>query len=393
METLHLPTMVILIIFIQILSCATMLVTWLIDRQMPGIGLWCLGSAVNLAAFLIYAGLTTAEQESQLGVVSVDALRVFAALTALVGALQLRQFISPPSMRSWWLICAVIALACWVINLDIRLGIVLPDATTALLAVLASITLIWRNTSRSERKVYGITAFFISLAGLAFGARALQAWAMPDEAQLQTFSYAAVPFAIMLISIAGWSSGVIMACYYRSQQRMLAMAREDVLTGLPNRRGLEEALVRVRAQAQREKSHFAIILIDLNRFKQVNDQHGHACGDALLQELARRLRNFVRDADMAGRLGGDEFLLILPGVQKYQDLQNTLARLHRSINGDAHLLGLTLPLSISAGGALWLEDGQSIDALMSHADKAMYAFKSARGEQRGSTAQEVLAGA
>jgi diguanylate cyclase (GGDEF)-like protein len=393
MESLHLPTMVILIIFIQILSCVTMFVTWLIDRQMPGIGLWCLGSTVNLAAFLIYAGLTTAERESHLGVVSVDALRVFAAFTALVGALQLRQFIAPPSMRIWWLICAVIAGACWVINLDIRLGIVLPDATTALLAVLASITLIWRNTSRSERKVYGITAFFISLAGLAFGARALQAWAMPDEAQLQTFSYAATPFAIMLISIAGWSSGVIMACYYRSQQRMLAMAREDVLTGLPNRRGLEEALARIQAQAQREKSHFAIILIDLNHFKQVNDQHGHACGDALLQELARRLRNFVRDADLAGRLGGDEFLLILPGVQKHQDLQNTLARLQRSINGDAHLLGLTLPLSISAGGALWLEDGQSIDALMSHADKAMYAIKSARGEQRGSTAQEVLAGA
>ncbi len=393
MDSLHLPTMVMLIIFIQILSCVTMFATWLIDRQMPGIGLWSLGSTVNLAAFAIYAGLTTAEHESHLGVVAVDAFRVFAALTAFVGALQLRQFIAPLGAQAWLLICAVIAAFSWLVNLDIRPGIVAPDATTAVLAVLASITLVWRNTSQSERKVYGITAFFISLAGLAFGARALQAWAVPDEAQLQTFSYAAMPFAIMLISIAGWSSGVIMACYYRSQQRMLAMAREDVLTGLPNRRGLEEALARVLALAQREQTRFGIILIDLNRFKQVNDTHGHALGDALLQELARRLRDFVRYADMAGRLGGDEFLLILPGVQQPQDMQNTLARLQRSVNGDVQLQGLTLPLSISAGGALWPEDGQSIDALMSHADKAMYAFKRARGEQRRDAPGEVLAGA
>jgi diguanylate cyclase (GGDEF)-like protein len=348
---------------------------------------------VNLAAFAIYAGLTTAEHESHLGVVAVDAFRVFAALTAFIGALQLRQFIAPLGAQAWLLICALIAAFSWLVNLDIRLGIVAPDAATAVLAVLASIAMLWRNTSQSERKVYGITAFFISLAGLAFGARALQAWAVPDVAQLQTFSYAAMPFAIMLISIAGWSSGVITACYYRSQQRMLAMAREDVLTGLPNRRGLEEALARVLALAQRELTGFGIILIDLNRFKQVNDTHGHALGDALLQELARRLHDFVRDADMAGRLGGDEFLLILPGVQQPQDMQNTLARLQRSINGDVQLQDLTLPLSISAGGALWPEDGQSIDDLMNHADKAMYAYKHARGVQRSGPPEKVLAGA
>jgi len=393
MESLHLPTMVMLIIFIQVLSCVTMFATWLIDRQMPGIGLWSLGSMVNLAAFVIYAGLTTAAHESHLGVVAVDAFRVFAALTAFIGALQLRQFIAALGTQAWLLICGVIAAFSWLVNLDIRLGIVAPDAITAVLAVFASITLIWRNTSRSERKVYGITAFFISLAGLAFAARALQAWAVPDEGQLQTFSYAAMPFAIMLISIAGWSSGVIMACYFRSQQRMLALAREDVLTGLPNRRGLEEALARVLALAQREQTRFGIILIDLNRFKQVNDTHGHALGDALLQELARRLRDFVRDADLAGRLGGDEFLLILPGVQERPDLQNALTRLQRRVNGSAQLRGLELPVSISAGGALWPEDGRSIDELMTHADKAMYAFKHAHAGRRSSASEEVLAGA
>ncbi len=385
--------MVVLIICIQVLSCVSMFATWLIDRQMPGIGLWCLGSTVNLAAFVIYAGLTTAEHESHLGVVAVDALRMFAALTAFIGVLQLRQFIGAQGTQAWLLTCGVIAVFSWLMNMDIRLGIVAPDAATAVLAVLASIALVWRNTSQNERKVYGITAFFIGLAGLAFGARAFQAWAVPDEVNLQTFSYAAMPFAIMLISIVGWSSGVIMACYYRSQQRMLAMAREDVLTGLPNRRGLEEALTRVLAQAQRQEARFGIILIDLNSFKQVNDRHSHALGDALLKELGRRLREFARDADMAGRLGGDEFLLILPRVQQPQDLQTTLSRLQRSINGSARLQGLELNVSISAGGALWPEDGQSIDALMSHADKAMYVCKRARGEQRRDAPGEVLAGA
>jgi diguanylate cyclase (GGDEF)-like protein len=393
MESLHLPTMVMLIIFVQILSCLTMFATWKIDREMPGIGLWCLGSTVNLAAFVIYAGLTTAEQESHLGVIVVDAFRIFAALTAFLGALRLRQFIAPPGTQAWLLICGLIAGACWLVNLDVRLGIVVPDAGTAVLAMLASITLVWRNSSSTERKVFGITAFFLSLAGFAFGARALQAWAVLDEAQLQTFSYAAMPFAIMLMSIAGWSSGVIMACYYRSQQRMQAMAREDLLTGMPNRRGLEEALARELAKAQREHTHFGIVLIDIDHFKQVNDQYGHSCGDNLLQELAWRLQHFVRDADLAGRLGGDEFLLILPGLHNLKDLQNTLTRLRRSVNGEAQLQGRELNLTISAGGALWPDDGDTVDALMNHADKAMYAFKRARGVQRSSTSEEILAGA
>lgn len=392
MESLHLPTMVVLILFIQVLSCVTMLATWLIDRQMPGIGVWSLGSLANVLAFAIYANLTTASSELHVEVVAVDALRIFAAATALVGALLLRGFLMPLRKAAWAAICVAILGLCWLVNLDIRLGIVVPDMLSAVLATFAAGTLIWRNTSDTERKVYGITAFFIFLAGMAFGARALQALAVPEEAQLETFSYAAMPFAVMLISIAGWTCGVIMACYYRAQARLAAMAREDALTGLPNRRGIEEALSRQQAVAEREGAGFGIILIDLNRFKQVNDLYGHACGDALLQELGRRLRAFVRDADTAGRLGGDEFLLIMPGVRDRDAMQSTLTRLRRSVDGQLQLQGHEVSLSISAGGALWPEDGRSADALMNHADKAMYDFKRARGVQRDTAPAQIFSG-
>ena len=159
-------------------------------------------------------------------------------------------------------------------------------------------------------------------------------------------------------------------------------ATHDPLTGLANRvlfyRRLEEAMV----HAAGEGFSLAVMYIDLDDFKQVNDLHGHAVGDALLQVVADRLHRVVRRADTAARLGGDEFALLFVGVQETSECPPLCAKVEQEMGRPVEIDGHRLTPACSIGYGLYPHDGSSLDALLNVADVRMYQAKRARKEKR-----------
>jgi diguanylate cyclase (GGDEF)-like protein len=160
-------------------------------------------------------------------------------------------------------------------------------------------------------------------------------------------------------------------------QDMRRMAMHDPLTGLPNRRLLTELFERTAAQARRQGRPMALLFIDLDHFKDINDRHGHPAGDELLRCISRRLHETLRRADLLGRLGGDEFVALLTDAPDPAALNQTVVRLIEAVErpvpldgGRAHGL-----VSASIGVARFPQDGEDFDTLLEHADQAMYRAK------------------
>jgi len=166
----------------------------------------------------------------------------------------------------------------------------------------------------------------------------------------------------------------------QAQQRHLA--RHDALTGLPNRLALEQHLPLAMARARRNKTLLAIGVMDLDDFKPVNDTHGHAAGDVLLQQLAQRLKAAVREADLVARLGGDEFVLVLEGLARTADLPVVLDRVHSAVDTPFDLgNGVQATVGMSLGVTLYPHDDAEPEVLLRHADAALYASKAHKADR------------
>jgi diguanylate cyclase (GGDEF)-like protein/PAS domain S-box-containing protein len=160
-----------------------------------------------------------------------------------------------------------------------------------------------------------------------------------------------------------------------AQARIERLALYDTLTGLLNRHSLETRLSESVVAADRQGQSIAVLFIDMDRFKQINDGFGHAMGDALLVEVALRLKNGVRETDIVGRLGGDEFVVILTQLGKASLDLPTAWRLLESLGKPYVLFGETLHSSPSIGVAFFPEDGSLPETLIKKADQAMYRAK------------------
>jgi diguanylate cyclase (GGDEF)-like protein len=161
----------------------------------------------------------------------------------------------------------------------------------------------------------------------------------------------------------------------RAEVALAHQALHDALTGLPNRVLLGDRLQQAILSADREKRALALLVMDLDRFKEVNDTLGHHAGDRLLQEIARRLRGALRASDTVARLGGDEFAVVLPGSS---DATDTAVKLVQALEAPFELEGHTLALGASVGIALYPQHGETVESLLRSADVAMYTAKRAR---------------
>jgi len=167
------------------------------------------------------------------------------------------------------------------------------------------------------------------------------------------------------------------------QDELAHAARYDELTGLPNRRLFQDRFRLALARSRRGHLGGAVMFIDLDDFKCVNDQHGHAAGDQLLQAVARRIKACVREADTVARLGGDEFVVLLEDVSSLAKVQNVADKIHKALAAPLLLAGAALPASASIGLAMYPQHGEVMDDLMRHADQAMYAVKAQRKAAHG----------
>ncbi|GIU40383.1 diguanylate cyclase [Shewanella colwelliana] len=152
-------------------------------------------------------------------------------------------------------------------------------------------------------------------------------------------------------------------------------ANYDPLTGLPNRRMLLEYLGTEMLKIDRSESHFALMFLDLDFFKEVNDTLGHDMGDLLLQETAKRLKGCIRESDVVARLGGDEFTVVLLNVDSPRGVERVAQSILDRLSEPYSLGDETAYISASIGITMYPDDATSIDGLLKHADQAMYAAK------------------
>jgi diguanylate cyclase len=160
----------------------------------------------------------------------------------------------------------------------------------------------------------------------------------------------------------------------RYQEQLEHQANYDALTGLPNRNLLHDRLKQA-VYAQRHARAIAVVFIDLDHFKFINDSLGHSAGDKLLQEMAERLRQAVRDGDTVSRLGGDEFILVLNDQQNEDIVFRAMQRIISEVSKPAVIDGQELTVTCSAGISLYPQDGPDVDTLLKNADAAMYRAK------------------
>src|SRR6202171_2862255 len=161
-------------------------------------------------------------------------------------------------------------------------------------------------------------------------------------------------------------------------QAIAHLAMHDALTGLPNRTLFSDRLKKMLEECRRTGRSAGVLLIDLNRFKEVNDALGHQAGDILLQELAARLRGVLREADTVARLGGDEFAILPGGITDVESVLQTAQRVLGVFDAPVLLEGTVVEINASIGAAMFPEHGMTPDELVRHADVAMYVAKRSR---------------
>jgi diguanylate cyclase len=160
-----------------------------------------------------------------------------------------------------------------------------------------------------------------------------------------------------------------------ANKQLRHLATHDALTGLPNRVLMDDRISQSIVLAERQNQTFAVMLLDLDRFKLVNDSLGHRAGDELLKEVAHRLKTVVRDIDTVVRLGGDEFVLIITPSPERDAAQLAAARIIEALEAPVRIAGVEIHTSPSIGIAFYPDDALNVENLVAHADAAMYSAK------------------
>ena len=163
----------------------------------------------------------------------------------------------------------------------------------------------------------------------------------------------------------------------RLEEKIRHMANHDALTGLPNRRLFMELMRLELAEARRNHKKAGLLFLDLDRFKEVNDTLGHEAGDQLLGTVAGRLKAAVRDSDVVARIGGDEFTVLLGGIDQREEIAGIARKILNAFREKSVIAGRELTITISIGVSVHPDDSEDIDVLLRHADSALYYAKEA----------------
>ncbi|HKB61096.1 MAG TPA: diguanylate cyclase [Gallionellaceae bacterium] len=204
-----------------------------------------------------------------------------------------------------------------------------------------------------------------------------------DEELVNLFSGTTQVFFTVRIPLVREDSSIYALCGISTdiskrkdvEEHMQHMAQYDNLTHLPNRALFEDRLRLALATAQRNSARLALMFIDLDRFKPVNDNYGHAVGDLLLKEVAQRLQDCLRESDTAARVGGDEFVVLLPLVETEADAELVAGKILAALNRPFRIAGHRLDIGGSIGVAVFPDHGEEEHVLVKSADIAMYHAK------------------
>jgi diguanylate cyclase (GGDEF)-like protein/PAS domain S-box-containing protein len=344
--------------------------------------------AVRLAyggrSYVLRFSPTVAYMEEQRGVVSWTVLTAGLLLTALLGAMLLLTSGERAAIEA-----KVADRTARLRDREARLQAILDNAGDAIVTVDADGIVVSANPATAALFGYPQT----HLLGLPFatmvpaaggdGGPARLAGAPADERELDGIDARGEPFPVALsVSPVELPGERLYVCIlrdlteqHRSQAHIYRLAHHDPLTGLENRAALGMRLEQQLAQARRSQLPLAVLFIDLDHFKKINDSFGHQAGDLLLVGASARMKDLLRDVDTLARLGGDEFIIVLGGPLTPDSVSTVAVRLVESLQQPYYLNGITAHSGASVGVALFPDDGDDADTLVRHADMAMYAAK------------------
>lgn len=293
----------------------------------------------------------------------------------------------------WWYF---VLLAASLVALVPMLALPLNQRTGTLsifygLLLAPGVGVIARNYRRADLslRMAGAT---LALAGLCHGGRAVHAWTVPQEYQdlFQASLGQGLTFLVTFLGLLGAGFGFVLAGFERAAVRLEELATHDGLTGCINRTTADSLLEHAMLRGQREGAPVSLILLDLDHFKQVNDEFGHRAGDAVLRRFAEVVRSRLRGSDVFSRVGGEEFSVLLPGTDApgarrvAEDIRRAVAAIHAR-TADGHDIRVT----VSAGVATAQSDsGWPPDRLYARADQALYRAK-ALGRDRVESPEAV----
>ena len=247
----------------------------------------------------------------------------------------------------------------------------------------------WVGLYLARRLLRGITGPLHSLATVAHAARVERDFdRRVPPAQIAELDSLGNDFNALLEEMQAWQN------HLQSENESLAhQASHDSLTGLPNRAFFEGRLIRALRSAAKANERVAVLFLDSDRFKDINDNYGHAAGDAVLVAVATRVRAQLREDDLVARLGGDEFAILLSSLHKVEDAQRIADKIIASMDMPIPVPGDTQVLtSLSIGIAIYPDHGATPGALLNAADAAMYQAKrlSLGGQQTAETELPVV---
>lgn len=231
------------------------------------------------------------------------------------------------------------------------------------------------NLSKNNRKRLALTCL-VYLLVIGSGTLLANQWS-PLYGQL-VLAIACLVLLAHLLSSQGLELALHdrIDAYRRKTHALKNKAYSDALTGLANRLLLADRFEITASRSKRQSSPFALLMIDLNAFKAVNDNHGHAAGDRVLVTVAKRLMETVRASDTVARVGGDEFVLLIESFKNSDELVHLGRKLVNSISQPIAIgNGVNVQVGASVGFALWPKNGASMEDLLNVADQGMYDCK------------------
>jgi diguanylate cyclase (GGDEF)-like protein len=199
--------------------------------------------------------------------------------------------------------------------------------------------------------------------------------------------------ALILVCLAVFVSRRIMIARTRTQEQVRSLAFYDALSGLPNRILLQTRLDTVLAETRLTREKLAVLFLDLDQFKVINDSLGHSVGDSLLKEVARRLQEQIRDRDTVARVGGDEFLVLLTNLEETGQAKRVADRILKAISAGFSQNRLLLNVTCSVGISMFPENGEDCETLIKNAEAAMYCAKEAGRNRVRFFAEQMNTGA
>ena len=306
------------------------------------------------------------------------------ALIALAFAaygLALRRFYQLPARAGllWLMVALAVATSAW-------WGLVQPDLTQRLIAI--SLVLAWmlgysawtiyrRSDARGPIRHVAGGAFLFSSLIMAYRAVVLvydpgQVTTVFQLTHVQLLTYALGGILPVVATL-----GFLLLCTERSQSELERAARVDYLTGVYNRRAIEELGTRAIAAARRHGMSLAALVVDIDHFKRINDELGHAAGDHALVRAVERIRDELRAEDLLGRLGGEEFIVLMPSTDSASAVA-AAERIREAFSAQPLVLGeQRRPVTLSIGVAVLAPADRQFSQLLQRADRAMYAAKKA----------------